>query len=266
MKKSTLKQNHPGFHSLLIAMILFSVHTSLAGQSEVGIGAPVPRGGEMLFDGSSKMLHKKWTYWEGPRFAAELPIKWEIVPDPVDEGTVMNSDDPAAAGGKYGAADIVTKKKYRDFRLHVEFLIEHEGGNSGVYLQNRYEIQVLDGDSSQHGMAAVINEIDSPYHLYNGAGKWNAYDIQFRAARFEQGERVEKALVTLYFNGTKAYANVGINQVWGGPNSGIDGGNDEGRGITDTPEGLKLQAEGHPVLYRNIWIKELDLKDPDTDF
>jgi hypothetical protein len=97
-------------------------------------------------------------------------------------------------------------------------------------------------------------------------GKWNAYDITFRAARFEDGKRTEKALVTLYFNGEKAYTNVGINQVWGGPNSGVDGGNDGGKGITDTAEGLKLQAEGHPVLYRNIWIKELNLKKPDTDF
>ncbi len=42
-----------------------------------------------------------------------------------------------------------------------------------------------------------------------------------------------------------------INQVWGGPNSGIDGGNDGGKGITDTPGGLKLQCEGHDVRYRN---------------
>jgi hypothetical protein len=51
-----------------------------------------------------------------------------------------------------------------------------------------------------------------------------------------------------------------------GPNSGIDGGNDGGKGITDTPGGLKLQAEGHDVLYRNIWIKALDLKQANTDF
>ena len=50
-----------------------------------------------------------WIYWEGPRFSSEMPIKWEIVDDPVDPGTVMNSNDPAAAGGKYGSADIVTK-------------------------------------------------------------------------------------------------------------------------------------------------------------
>jgi hypothetical protein len=212
------------------------------------------------------MLVEKWTYWEGPRFSSELPIKWEIVDDPVDRGTAMNSNDPAAAGGKYGAADIVTQKAYRDFRLHVEFLIEAEGGNSGVYLQNRYEIQVLDGDSSKHGMAAVINELDSPYDAYTGVGTWNAYDICFRAARFKEGKRSEKALVTNYFNGIKVYTNIGINQVWGGPNSGIDGGNDGGKGITDTPGGIKLQAEGHPVLYRNIWIKELDLEEANTDF
>jgi hypothetical protein len=242
------------------------VATFACSQPQTGVGTRPPAGAEMLFDGSRQMLDEKWTYWEGPRFSAELPIKWEIVEDPVDEGTAVNSNDPAAAGGLYGAADIVTKEKFRDFRLHVEFLIEAPGGNSGVYLQNRYEIQVLDGDSSMHGMGAVINEVESPYYAYNGVGKWNAYDIMFRAARFENGQRAEKAMVTLYFNGMKAYSNIGINQVWGGPDSGIDGGNDEGRGITDTPQGIKLQAEGHPVLYRNIWIREMDLAEPDTDF
>jgi hypothetical protein len=237
-----------------------------AADANVGVGAkPVP-GAEVLFDGSHTMLDEKWTYWEGPRFASSLPIKWPIVPDPVDGGTVMMSDDPAAAGGKYGAADIVTKKAYRDFRVHVEFLISKPGGNSGVYLQNRYEIQVLDGDRTKHGMGAVINETESPYHAYRGVGKWNAYDIVFRAARFRDGKLVERAMLTMYFNGIKVHTNQPINQVWGGPNSGIDGGNDGGKGITDTPGGLKLQAEGHDVRYRNIWIKELDLGAADTDF
>ena len=125
---------------------------------------------------------------------------------------------------------------------------------------------MLDGDSSKYGMAAVINELESPYAAYLGVGKWNAYDICFRAARFEDGKRSEKALVTNYFNGIKVYSNVGINKVWGGPNSGLDGGINDGFGISDTPGGIKLQAEGHPVLYRNIWIKELDLEEANTDF
>ena len=253
--------------TLLIAGIVLSMFIlNSLGQEAVGIGAKAPAGAEVLFDGSAESLHENWIYWEGPRFAAEMPIKWEIVKDPVDDGTVMSSDDPAVVDHKYGSADIVTKKEYRDFRIHVEFLIEQEGGNSGVYLQNRYEIQILDNDSTQHGMATVINEIDSPYHIYNGVGKWNSYDMVFRAARFEDGKRTEKALVTNYFNGTKVYSNIGINQVWGGANSGIDGGNDGGKGITDSPGGIKLQAEGYSVLYRNIWIKELDLTEPDTDF
>ncbi|MFO7934825.1 MAG: DUF1080 domain-containing protein [Bacteroidales bacterium] len=251
--------------AILLLILIFSA-VMVTSCNKVGVGADPPAGAEMLFDGTREMLDEKWTYWEGPGFEAEMPIKWELVPDPVDDGLVLNSNDPAAAGGKYGAADIVTKEKFRDFRLHVEFLVEHEGGNSGVYLQNRYEIQILDGDSSMHGMGAVINEIESPYEYYKGVGKWNAYDIKFRAARFENGNRTEKALVTLYFNGNKAYTNIGINQVWGGARSGIDGGNDGGKGITDTPGGIKLQAEGHPVLYRNIWIRELELEEPDTDF
>jgi hypothetical protein len=249
---------------LLIALI-FSL-LSACNREQTGVGVKAPKGAEVLFDGSREMLDEKWTYWEGPRFSAEMPIKWEIVNDPVDAGTVMNSNDPAAAGGLYGSADIVTKKVYRDFRLHVEFLVEFPGGNSGVYLQNRYEIQILDGDSTTHGMGAVINETEAPYYAYNGPGKWNAYDIMFRAARFEDGTRTQKAMVTMYFNGIRAYTNVGINQVWGGPYSGVDGGNEEGRGITDTQQGIKLQAEGHPVLYRNIWIREMDLEEPDTYF
>ena len=242
------------------------IASASAASADVGRGAHPIEDAEVIFDGTRKMLDEKWTYWKGPRFSSSLPIKWKIVADPVDNGTVVMTDDPAAAGGKYGTADVVTKEKYRDFRLHVEFLVVKKGGNSGVYLQNRYEIQILDGDKTKHGMAAVINEAEAPYHAYNGAGKWNAYDITFRAARFENGRRSEKAMMSMYFNGIKVHANQKINQVWGGKNSGIDGGNDGGKGITDTPGGLKLQCEGHQVLYRNIWIKKLDLTKANTDF
>lgn len=254
--KNTLRSS-----SIIIALLLVS---SLHSQEtkHIGVAAKAPKDATVLFDGSRASLDKFWTYWKGPRLAATMPIKWQIEKDPVDTGTVVNTNDPAAADGKYGAADIVTKTKYRDFRLHIEFLIVKEGGNSGVYLQNRYEIQVLDGDKTKHGMGAVINESESPYHAYNGIGKWNAYDITFRAARFKNGIRTEKARVTLYFNGQKVHENFAIDKVWGGVNSGLDGGVE----LTDTPGGIKLQAEGHDVLYRNIWIKELKLKKAETNF
>lgn len=256
----------PTLAACLLTAAVPAAAGTVSGNPHIGLGATPPPGAEMLFDGTAAMLHDKWTYWKGPRFASSLPIKWPIVQDPVDGGTCLSSQEPAAAGGKYGAADIVTKKPYRDFRLHIEFLVMHPGGNSGVYLQNRYEIQILDGDRTKHGMGAVINETESPYHAYRGVGRWNAYDIVFRAARFEDGRRIEKAMLTMYFNGRKVHRNVRIDRVWGGPNSGVDGGRDGGRGITDTPQGLKLQAEGHDVRFRNIWIKELHLTEPDTDF
>lgn len=259
MKKLTFLSAILALSALLFAQAL---------HAQVGVGAKKPRGAKMYFDGKAKTLHKKWKYWEGPRLTAQMPVKWPLVKNPLGEGLVMNSKDPDpnAAKGLYGSADLVTKEEFRDFRAHVEFLVRKQGGNSGVYLQNRYEIQILDGDSTNHGLAAIINEQAAPYHVYNGTNTWNAYDINFRAARFKDGVLTEKARVTVYFNGVKIHEDQEIQQVWGGPNSGIDGGNDGGKGITDTPGGLKLQSEGFDVLYRNIWIKKLDLKSPDTDF
>ncbi|MBN1818632.1 MAG: hypothetical protein JW828_14820, partial [Sedimentisphaerales bacterium] len=69
-----------------------------------------------------------------------------------------------------------------------------------------------------------------------------------------------------YWEGPRLHTNHTIQKVWGGPNSGIDGGNDGGAGITDVPGGVKLQCEGHEVLFRNAWIKPLELLEPDTDF
>src|SRR5436853_2502557 len=202
--KSVTMIIQPRFHGITLAVLTATFVPNLA-RPAVDVGAPPLPGAEIIIDGTRKTLDEKWIYWEGPGFKSAMPIKWKIVEDPVDKGTVVMTDDPVAAGGKYGAADIVTKKKYRDFRLHIEFLVMKAGGNSGVYLQNRYEIQILDGDKTKHGMGAVINESESPYHAYKGAGKWNALDIVFRAARFKDGKRTEKAMVTMYFNGQKVH-------------------------------------------------------------
>ncbi|PZX53883.1 uncharacterized protein DUF1080 [Algoriphagus ratkowskyi] len=252
------------FQRLSLSLALIGAFTLV--QAQTGVGAKPEKGAKIYLDGTKKSLHKNWEYWQGPRFAAENPIKWPEVKDPVDGGKAISSNDPAGAGGKYGAADIVTKDKFEDFHAHVEFFIKNEGGNSGVYLQNRYEVQILDGDYGDHGLAALINEHIPTSEEYNGLGKWNAYDIVFKAARFENGKLVAKPRATVYFNGVKIHEDKEIQQVWGGPNSGLDGGNDGGKGITDTPGGLKLQAEGHDVFYRNIWIKKLDLDGKSTDF
>ncbi len=253
----------------LTAWIVCGAFSPLSAAVGVGVGTKPPPGAEILFDGTRDLLDAKWTYWEGPRFGAKRgPIQWPLLPDPAGPGTVLSTDDAAVprTGGRYGVADIVTKKTYNDFRLHVEFLVMSEGGNSGVYLQNRYEIQIQDGDATKHGMGSVINETASPYFAYKGLKQWNAYDIQFRAARFKDGKLAQRARVTVFLNGIKVHNNVEIQQVWGGVNSGLDGGNDGGRGITDVPGGLKLQAEGHDVRYRNLWIKEMTFERPNTNF
>lgn len=267
MTLSLKKLNMP--HHILLkktTLLLAFLLTSTLLLAQVGVGTPPIKGAKLYLDGSKAMLDQNWEYWEGPRFSTEMPIKWPEANDPITGDPVISSNDPAGKGGKYGAADIVTKDKFRDFRAHVEFMVTEEGGNSGVYLQNRYEIQVLDGDYGLHGMAALINEHLPTKEMYKGVGEWNAYDIMFRAARFKDGKLVEKPRATVYFNGVKIHEDKEIQQVWGGPNSGLDGGNDGGKGITDTPGGLKLQAEGYSVLYKNIWIKEMKLKGPNTDF
>ena len=76
--------------TLLIALASFA-------WAEVGVGVEPIEGAEILFDGTRQMLDEKWTYWKGPRYSSSLPIKWKIVDDPADKGTVVMSDDPAAA-------------------------------------------------------------------------------------------------------------------------------------------------------------------------
>ena len=130
------------FFAASLGLALINAPVCLA---DVGVGAKPLPGADVIIDGTRATLDEKWTYWEGPRFGSSLPIKWKIVEDPLGSGTVVQSDDPAVDLGKYGVADIVTKKAYRDFRLHIEFMVMSEGGNSGVYLQ----IPLRDSDSGR---------------------------------------------------------------------------------------------------------------------
>jgi len=76
------------FSNLLLVILVVSLTTYLfschSEKDSVGVGIEAPKGAEIIFDGTRKMLDEKWTYWEGPRFSSELPIKWFLVDDPVD--------------------------------------------------------------------------------------------------------------------------------------------------------------------------------------
>jgi hypothetical protein len=92
---------------VILATVLSAPLTLLA---DVGVGAKPVAGADVIIDGTRETLDSKWTYWEGPGYKSSLPIKWKIVEDPVDGGTCVMTFDPVSAGGKYGTADLATKK------------------------------------------------------------------------------------------------------------------------------------------------------------
>ncbi len=261
-------------HRTTVALLIFTTIVSSASSlqaadtkslrtSNLGVGAKPAKGAEMILDGSRKMLDEKWTYWKGPRYSSSLPIKWKVVDDPVDAGkSVIQTDDPAARGGRYGTADIVTKKKYRDFRLHIEFLVMKKRGNSGVYLQNRYEVQILDSFGLVYERAHVKVQVRSDPRQWCGCFyrfktadipmclpplAWQTYDIDFTAPRFDaEGKKTADTTITVLHNGVKIHDAVQLPK-----GTGIGGTRPE------VPRGpIIFQGHGNPVGFRNVWILE----------
>jgi len=161
-----------------------------------------------------------------------------------------------------GAGDMVTADKFGDTQLHIEWatpaVVKGEGqerGNSGVFLMERYEVQVLDSyqnDTYYHGQAGAVYKQYAP--LVNASrkpGEWQAYDIIFHAPRFdEQGKVVDRARVTVLHNGVLIQNNVEI--------YGLTYHDRPALYIAHSPqESLRLQDHGNPVRYRNIWIRRL---------
>ena len=152
-----------------------------------------------------------------------------------------------------GAGSIVTRKKFTDFKLHLEFrtpfMPEARGqgrGNSGVYLQGRYEVQVLDS----YGLEGMDNECGGIYKvgapLVNMCAppmQWQTYDITFHAPKSESAG----ATVTVVHNGVTIHNDLIIPKPTGGA---LDSN------VTE-PGGIYLQDHGNPVQFRNIWLVEL---------
>jgi hypothetical protein len=165
-----------------------------------------------------------------------------------------------------GGGDIVSREQFNDFLLHLEFMTPdmpdatgQAKGNSGVFLQGRYEIQVLDSYGIDvPGMGdcgAIYNQFASLVNACKPPLEWQTYDVIFRAARVgESGEIEENARVTVLQNGIVIQNNV---QMLGA----IGGATDEDAAA---PGPLRLQDHGNPVKYRNIWIAPLPLKGSDV--
>lgn len=164
-----------------------------------------------------------------------------------------------------GTGDIVTEEKFTDFMLHLEWMEpdmpEAKGqakGNSGVYLQGRYEIQVLDSYGIEipgKGDCGAIYDQHAPLvNASKPALEWQTYDIVFRAARLDDsGQVVDQARVTAAQNGMVIHNNV--------ETLGPTGGAMDNR--VGEPGPLLLQDHGNPVKYRNIWVVNLPLKGSD---
>jgi hypothetical protein len=187
------------------------------------LGAKPPKGAIVLFDGSNT------DEWENAKLI---------------DGKLL------------GATNASTKRKFRDHSLHIEFRIPFmpgasgQGrGNSGVYIQGRYECQVLDS----FGLEGEDNECGGIYSIAKPDVNmcfpplaWQTYDIDFTAARYdESGNKTKNARVTIKHNDVVIHKDLELTH-------GTPGHHEEG----PEPDSLFLQDHGNPVVFRNIWVVE----------
>ena len=145
-----------------------------------------------------------------------------------------------------------------NFKRHIEFktpfMPKARGqgrGNSGVYLQNRYEVQVLDS----YGLAGLDNECGGIYkvgrprvNMCAPPEQWQSYDMTFRAPVYDnEGKKTDKARLTVVHNGVIIHDDIELPGPTGGALDNLE----------SEPGGVYLQDHGNPVQYRNIWLAEL---------
>jgi hypothetical protein len=164
-------------------------------------------------------------------------------------------EDGAMVSAKH---DIATTAKFKSFVLHIEFnepklgpeFKSQDRGNSGVFLQGRYELQVLDSYKNdtyaKGGCGAIYSFADPIKNVAKPPGEWQTYDITLHAAKFENGKKIKNAHVTVYWNGELVQDDFEI------PKETPSGAKE-----ADTPGPIRLQFHNHAVKFRNIWTSAL---------
>ena len=222
-------------------------------QKTKDVGAKAPAHADVPFDGSMKSIKSNWQMWP----QADMAITWSIVDNPAGGGKVLMTN-----GGKgWGTHDLVTKKKYTDFEGHVDFIMMGARGddkadgyaNSGVYLQNRYELQIESPKGKDaadpynwkigpHGIGAFCMERVPDVNAWRPNGQWQSFHFKFKAGKWDGDKAIEPARATVWWNGIKIHDNVPIQHANGGEKVG------------PSPQGLKLQEHGQDVRFGNVWI------------
>ena len=159
-----------------------------------------------------------------------------------------------------GGGDILTRCAWGSMRLHVEFWIPPgpegkrapHGGNSGVYIMDRYEVQILDSHGRKpksNGCGGIYRRIAPKVNASLPAGRWQSYDIEFHAPRFNAaGKKVRPAHITVLHNSITIHDDVEVS----GPTGSASGKKE----VPEAP--LRLQDHKCPVRFRNVWLKPLE--------
>lgn len=189
---------------------------------------------------------------ESPTLGAKPPADAMVL---FDGTTADQFEGGKMAGDKYLAASgCASKQKFGDHRLHLEFrtpfmpTARGQGrGNSGVYVQGRYEVQVLDSfglDGKDNECGGIYKVAEPLINMCLPPLSWQTYDIDFTAARYDDsGNKSANAKITVKHNGILIHDDLELPH-------GTPGYQREAPG----PEVLFLQDHGNPVVFRNIWV------------
>ena len=269
---------------------------------KLDVGAPPIYGAVTLFDGSKGKtaaqaeLSTKWKDWTPAVPAAELAKytaaknTFKIAKDPQYPGDTARVTLQSCCNTLWGYDDVQEIATHGDVQIHVEFTgmgefdaTENPNGsdaidespvkpgyyNSGVYIQSRYEMQIRAFTQDKntipgtHDMGAIVDDYSPSANVNRPHGQWQAYDITFRSARYDNtGKKLENARISMWWNGVQVHNNREAH----GTATGLDPSKHSGEELTPTLYGLKLQSEGRDVRFRNIWVKDLDIADAQTNF
>ncbi len=227
-----------GIMKLKINLVLISVIPllfSCSNQDESSnIYSTAPEGAIVLFDGTD---FSHWTNCDGGE------VTWKII-DGVMEV------EPDSTWGCPRIQGIMTREDFKDFHLYLEFkLPDDDNTNSGVYIQRRYEVQILDSYNVKPSMemgGSLYRQKMPDKIVGKPAGEWETYEIVFRSARFSEEnpeQKVENARITVIHNGIVIHNNVIITRQ-------------TGVGFPEGPEPAPIMLQDHLALvqFRNIWI------------